>query len=117
MKDRSKDFSTRHIGIKDNEAKQMLQDLGYNDMDKFLKDLMPESIFDLSALKLPEPLDEASALKNLKAISKKNKVYKSFIGQGFYGCNVPTVIKRNVFENPGWYTSYTPYQPEIAISG
>ena len=60
-----------------NEAKQMLQDLGYNDMDKFLKDLMPESIFDLSALKLPEPLDEASALKNLKAISKKNKVYKS----------------------------------------
>ena len=114
MKDRSKDFSTRHIGIKDNEAKQMLQDLGYNDMDKFLKDLMPESIFDLSALKLPEPLDEASALKNLKAISKKNKVYKSFIGQGFYGCNVPTVIKRNVFENPGWYTSYTPYQPEIA---
>ena len=114
MKDRSKDFSTRHIGIKDSEAKQMLQDLGYNDMDKFLKDLMPESIFDLSALKLPEPLDEASALKNLKAISKKNKVYKSFIGQGFYGCNVPTVIKRNVFENPGWYTSYTPYQPEIA---
>ena len=114
MKDRSKDFSTRHIGIKDTEAQLMLQELGYDNMDKFLKDLMPESIFDLNALKLPEPLDEASALKNLKAISKKNKVFKSFIGQGFYGCNVPTVIKRNVFENPGWYTSYTPYQPEIA---
>ena len=68
MKDRSKDFSTRHIGIKDTEAQLMLQELGYDNMDKFLKDLMPESIFDLNALKLPEPLDEASALKNLKAI-------------------------------------------------
>jgi glycine dehydrogenase len=91
-----------------------LHDLGYSNLDAFLEDLMPKSIYDLDSIKLPKPLDESSALKKLKAISKQNKVLKSFIGQGFYNCNVPNVIKRNVFENPGWYTSYTPYQPEIA---
>ena len=108
------DFSYRHIGLKESDVKNILHDLGYKNMELFLQDLMPESIFDLNNIDLPDALDEASALKKLKSISKKNKVYKSFIGQGFYNCNVPNVIKRNVFENPGWYTSYTPYQPEIA---
>ena len=108
------DFSYRHIGLKESDIKNILHDLGYKNMELFLQDLMPESIFDLNNIDLPDALDEASALKKLKSISKKNKVYKSFIGQGFYNCNVPNVIKRNVFENPGWYTSYTPYQPEIA---
>ncbi len=114
MTDKSKDFSHRHIGLKDSDIQNILHDLGYSNLDAFLEDLMPKSIYDLDSIELPKPLDESSALKKLKAISKQNKVLKSFIGQGFYNCNVPTVIKRNVFENPGWYTSYTPYQPEIA---
>ena len=110
----SKEFAKRHIGLKDAEIKHILHDLGYESMEDFLSSLIPDSIYDKKKLKLPKPLDEPSALKALKQISKKNKVFKSFIGQGFYNCNVPAVIKRNVFENPGWYTSYTPYQPEIA---
>jgi glycine dehydrogenase len=110
----SKEFAKRHIGLKDAEIKHILHDLGYESMEDFLSSLIPDSIYDKKKLNLPKPLDEPSALKALKQISKKNKVFKSFIGQGFYNCNVPAVIKRNVFENPGWYTSYTPYQPEIA---
>jgi len=114
MANNTRDFSYRHIGLKDSDVNNILHDLGYKDMETFLKDLMPESIYDKTDITLPDALDEASALKKLKSISKKNKVYKSYIGQGFYNCHVPSVIKRNVFENPGWYTSYTPYQPEIA---
>ena len=114
MTNKTLDFSKRHIGLKDSDVEHILHDLGYQDTDNFFKDLVPESIFSLDNLDLPEPLDEPTALKKLKSISKKNQVFKSFIGQGYYNCNVPGVIKRNVFENPGWYTSYTPYQPEIA---
>ena len=114
MTDKTLDFSKRHIGLKDSDVEHILHDLGYQNVDTFFKELVPDSIFNLDNLDLPEPLDEPSALKKLKSISKKNQVFKSFIGQGYYNCNVPGVIKRNVFENPGWYTSYTPYQPEIA---
>ncbi len=114
MTDKTLDFSKRHIGLKDSDVVHILHDLGYQNVDTFFKELVPDSIFNLDNLDLPEPLDEPSALKKLKSISKKNQVFKSFIGQGYYNCNVPGVIKRNVFENPGWYTSYTPYQPEIA---
>ena len=114
MTDKSRDFSHRHIGLKNPDIQHILHDLGYQSLEGFLEDLMPDSIYDLDKIDLPNPLDEPAALKTLKGISKQNKVYKSFIGQGFYNCNVPNVIKRNVFENPGWYTSYTPYQPEIA---
>ena len=114
MSQNSKEFSQRHIGLKDSEINHILHDLGYENMEDFLEKLIPNSIYSKKKLNLPEPLDEPSALRALKEISKKNKVFKTFIGQGFYNCNVPAVIKRNVFENPGWYTSYTPYQPEIA---
>ena len=114
MTNKTLDFSKRHIGLKDSDVEHILHDLGYKNVDTFFKELVPDSIFNLDNLDLPEPLDEPSALKKLKSISKKNQVFKSFIGQGYYNCNVPGVIKRNVFENPGWYTSYTPYQPEIA---
>lgn len=114
MTDKSRDFSHRHIGLKNPDIQHILHDLGYQNLAGFLEDLMPDSIYDLDKIDLPNPLDEPAALKTLKGISKQNKVFKSFIGQGFYNCNVPNVIKRNVFENPGWYTSYTPYQPEIA---
>ena len=114
MTNKTQDFSKRHIGLKDTDVEHILHDLGYQNVDTFFKELVPDSIFNLDNLDLPEPLDEPTALKKLKSISKKNQVFKSFIGQGYYNCNVPGVIKRNVFENPGWYTSYTPYQPEIA---
>ena len=114
MKDKLSHFSKRHIGPNTNEISQMLNTLGYNDIDSFLNDLVPSSIIDLDSINLPAPIDEDSALKTLKKISRKNKVFKTFIGQGFYNCHVPAVIKRNVFEDPRWYTSYTPYQPEIS---
>ena len=114
MTNKSLDFSRRHIGLGSDDVSKILDELGFDSLDAFFKNLVPESIYDLKNLSLPAALDEASALKSLKEISKKNKVFKSYIGNGFYNCNVPAVIKRNVFENPGWYTSYTPYQPEIA---
>ena len=114
MTNKSLDFSRRHIGLGSDDVSKILDELGFDSLDAFFTNLVPESIYDLKNLSLPAALDEASALKSLKEISKKNKVFKSYIGNGFYNCNVPAVIKRNVFENPGWYTSYTPYQPEIA---
>ena len=114
MSTRPEDFSTRHIGITDADIASMLAELKFQNLEEFLQSIVPESILDKSSLNLPQALSESQAIKKLKEISKKNKAYKSFIGSGFYNCNVPNVIKRNVFENPGWYTSYTPYQPEIA---
>ena len=114
MSTRPEDFSTRHIGITDADITSMLTELKFQNLEDFLQSIVPESILDKSHLNLPQALSESQAIKKLKEISKKNKAYKSFIGSGFYNCNVPNVIKRNVFENPGWYTSYTPYQPEIA---
>jgi glycine dehydrogenase len=114
MTNKSLDFSRRHIGLDSRDVSKILDELGFDSLDAFFTNLVPDSIFDLKNLSLPTALDEASALKSLKEISKKNKIFKSCIGNGFYNCNVPAVIKRNVFENPGWYTSYTPYQPEIA---
>ena len=114
MSTRPEDFSARHIGITDADIASMLAELKFQNLEEFLQSIVPESILDKSSLNLPQALSESQAIKKLKEISKKNKAYKSFIGSGFYNCNVPNVIKRNVFENPGWYTSYTPYQPEIA---
>ena len=114
MSTRPEDFSARHIGITDADIASMLAELKFQNLEEFLQSIVPESILDKSSLNLPQALSESQAIRKLKEISKKNKAYKSFIGSGFYNCNVPNVIKRNVFENPGWYTSYTPYQPEIA---
>ena len=114
MSTHPEDFSDRHIGITDVDIASMLAELKFNNLEEFLQSIVPESILDNGSLNLPQALSESEAIKKLKEISKKNKAYKSFIGSGFYNCNVPNVIKRNVFENPGWYTSYTPYQPEIA---
>ena len=114
MSTRPEDFSARHIGITDADISSMLAELKFQNLEEFIQSIVPESILDKSSLNLPQALSESQAIKKLKEISKKNKAYKSFIGSGFYNCNVPNVIKRNVFESPGWYTSYTPYQPEIA---
>ena len=98
MTNKSLDFSRRHIGLGSRDVSKILDELGHNSLDAFFTNLVPESIYDLKNLSLPAALDEASALKSLKEISKKNKVFKSYIGNGFYNCNVPAVIKRNVFE-------------------
>ena len=107
-------FALRHIGLSKADIKNLLKQLGYKDLEDFSKSVLPENIFTEEKLGLDDALSEEEALKALKEISKKNIVYRSFIGQGYYGTVTPKVILRNVFENPGWYTSYTPYQAEIS---
>ena len=109
-----KSFVDRHIGISADDQKEMLSFLGYKNMDTFIQSVVPESILENDYLDLGEGLSEMAALKKLDKIAKQNKVFRSYIGQGYYGTVTPKVIKRNVFENPGWYTSYTPYQAEIS---
>ena len=92
----------------------MLQSIGYDSMDSFIDAVIPENILEKGKIDLGEEKTEEEALDELKLIAKENKVFKSFIGQGHYNTYTPKVILRNVFENPGWYTSYTPYQPEIS---
>ena len=107
-------FSSRHIGLNEKEKKEMLNNLGYSDFDAFIKNIIPHDILNDASLKLEEEISEEQALAKLKILASDNKLYHSFIGQGYYNSFTPTVILRNVFENPGWYTSYTPYQPEIS---
>ncbi len=106
------EFVSRHISFADEAA--LLAALGENDMDGFIANTVPQSIRMPSELDLPEALSEADALAKLKAIAAKNQVKKSYIGLGYYPTRLPNVILRNVLENPGWYTAYTPYQAEIA---
>ena len=109
-----KSFSTRHIGLGNNERDQMLQEIGFSNYDDFIKKVVPKDILNTNPLSLNEGISEEKALKELKHIASQNSLHHSFIGQGYYNTLTPTVILRNVFENPGWYTSYTPYQPEIS---
>ena len=107
-------FAARHIGLSADDINHMLDTLGYKDIDVFTEAVVPKNILNNDLPDIGEPLSEQSALKKLKEIAKKNVVVKSMIGQGYYSGYMPNVIKRNVFENPGWYTSYTPYQAEIS---
>jgi glycine dehydrogenase len=107
-------FALRHIGLSQTDIDLVLDQLGYNDLEEFSKSVLPNNIFTEEKLGLSDAMSEEEALKALKEISKENTVYRSFIGQGYYGTVTPKVILRNVFENPGWYTSYTPYQAEIS---
>ena len=112
--DQIKSFVDRHIGIGANDQKDMLDFLGYSDMSEFIEAVVPKCILEDDYLALGDGLSEMAALKKLDKIAKQNVVCRSYIGQGYYGTVTPKVIKRNVFENPGWYTSYTPYQAEIS---
>lgn len=109
-------FPSRHIGPSPAEQTQMLNTLGYRDLDTFINDIIPADIrrqdFDLGAFS--QGLSEEAALARLLALAQQNIVNTSLIGQGYYGTHTPTVILRNVLENPAWYTAYTPYQPEIS---
>jgi len=112
--DNSKEFLKRHIGPSDKDQSKMLQYVEYNSLNDLIINTVPEKILLKDDLKIDEPLSENDALKKLKLISKKNKIFRNFIGMGYYNSITPNVILRNILENPGWYTSYTPYQPEVA---
>jgi len=114
LKNAQEDFIQRHIGPSKEEQKAMLKELGYNDLDELTAKTVPEKILLKENLSIGDPNSEYKALRKLKNISQKNKIYSNFIGMGYYGTYTPYVILRNILENPGWYTSYTPYQPEVA---
>ncbi|WP_370567055.1 aminomethyl-transferring glycine dehydrogenase [Dolichospermum sp. LEGE 00240] len=107
-------FTQRHIGPNPDDVKQMLDLLGLSNLDDLIDKTVPQAIRFHQTLNLPAAQSEYAALAKLKQIADKNQVYRSFIGMGYYDCITPTVIQRNILENPGWYTAYTPYQPEIA---
>ncbi|KJH69807.1 aminomethyl-transferring glycine dehydrogenase [Aliterella atlantica] len=107
-------FISRHIGPNTAQVQQMLDVLGLESLDELIAKTVPQSIRQKRLLELLPPLSESAALAQLKAIAAKNQVFRSFIGMGYYNCITPPVIQRNILENPGWYTAYTPYQPEIS---
>ena len=108
------EFAGRHIGPNEQEAKEMLQTIGLDNLDELIGKTVPAAIRSKTPLKLPVAQTEFEYLHELKTIAAKNKICKTYIGQGYYNTITPSVILRNVFENPGWYTQYTPYQAEIS---
>ncbi|MGH6760299.1 MAG: aminomethyl-transferring glycine dehydrogenase [Phyllobacterium sp.] len=107
-------FVSRHLGPRAADERAMLATLGVPSVETLISQTMPQSIRLGRALNLPAPASESEALSELASIMDRNVVLKSFIGAGYYGCHVPPVIQRNLFENPAWYTAYTPYQAEIS---
>src|SRR5664279_2934764 len=107
-------FVDRHIGTSDADQALMLETLGFASRDALIDAVVPASIRSRQPLALPAAKGEGEALAELKSIAVKNRVFTSFIGQGYYASYTPGVITRNVLENPSWYTAYTPYQPEIS---
>src|SRR5437899_4824855 len=107
-------FARRHIGPNEDEVAAMLSELELENLDALIDAAVPKNIRLNRQLNLLEAKSETEALAELQAIAKKNKVARSFIGAGYYDCITPPVIQRNILENPGWYTAYTPYQAEIA---
>jgi len=107
-------FIQRHIGPSSADIQQMLDVLGFSSLDDLIEKTVPSAIRLHEQLQLPEAQTEYAALAKLKQIASKNQVFRSYIGMGYYDTITPSVIGRNILENPGWYTAYTPYQPEIA---
>ena len=110
----SNEFVSRHIGPNEADTKAMLKTIGETSLSSLINKTVPPSIRMDHSLKLPGAMSEHEYLKHIKEISLKNKVFANYIGQGYYDTITPSVILRNVFENPGWYTQYTPYQAEIS---
>jgi glycine dehydrogenase len=108
------EFIQRHIGPNPVDSAKMLKAVGVDTLAALIDKIVPANIRLTKPMEIPEGLTEFEMLQSLKAIGEKNIVAKNFIGQGYYGTITPSVILRNIFENPGWYTQYTPYQAEIA---
>ena len=108
------EFSKRHIGSNQDQVKAMLKEIGYDSMDEFIEETIPNQIRFKGNLNVGDSVDEYELIHSLKMIASKNKPFKSYIGTGYYNTITPNVILRNIFENPGWYTAYTPYQAEIS---
>ena len=107
-------FTQRHIGTTDIEKVSMLKELGYSSIDDLIEQTIPGKIRLTHGLEFSKTITESKWLANIKRIAHKNKVFKTYIGLGYHDTETPSVILRNVFENPGWYTAYTPYQAEIS---
>src|SRR4051812_39389396 len=107
-------FARRHIGSGAADQKAMLEALGHKTLDSLVDAVVPPGIRSKKPLDLPAALSEAEALAELKKIASKNAVWRSYLGQGYADTVTPPVILREILENAGWYTAYTPYQPEIA---
>ena len=107
-------FALRHIGIQEEEQSQMLKTVGVENLDQLILETIPADIRLKKALDLAPAMSEHDYLSHIEILSQKNKVFKTYIGQGYHQSITPSVIKRNILENPGWYTAYTPYQAEIA---
>jgi len=107
-------FAARHIGITERDLPHMLETIGAESMEQLIYETIPDDIKLKKPLDLPEGISEHEFLNHLHELAKKNKVFKSYIGLGYHESLTPSVIKRNILENPGWYTAYTPYQAEIA---
>jgi len=108
------EFVARHIGIDAADEALMLKTIGESSRRELIDSIVPRSIARSADMAIPAAITEAAALAELKTLATKNKVFKSFIGQGYYANHTPGVILRNVLENPAWYTAYTPYQAEIS---
>lgn len=107
-------FSRRHIGISKNDEIEMLKEIGFNSLDELIDHTVPENIRLKEPLNLGKPISEFELNNHLRDLASKNKLYNSYIGMGYYSTITPAVIQRNILENPGWYTQYTPYQAEIS---
>lgn len=107
-------FINRHIGSNPDEIRAMLETLGLDELEDLVETVVPENIIDPEPLSLTETISEQAAIEHLRKIKERNKVFTSLIGMGYYDTAMPAVIKRNVLENPGWYTAYTPYQAEVS---
>src|ERR1700739_3183981 len=107
-------FVNRHNGPRENEVKEMLAKIGVSSVDELIDQTVPEQIRLKKPLKVGDAMTEFQYTKHLRTLAKKNKVFRSYIGLGYYNTIVPAVVQRNVLENPGWYTAYTPYQAEIS---
>ncbi len=107
-------FLERHIGPNDAEIAHMLRVVGHDSLDAMTDAIVPANIKSAQPLALPSPINEEEALAKIRAVAGRNQVFRSFIGQGYYGTHTPKVILRNILENPAWYTAYTPYQAEIS---
>src|SRR5918996_1146652 len=107
-------FQERHIGPSSEDRAAMLATLGYDSLDAFIDAVVPSDIRLREPLQIPGAKTEPEALEELRLLAAQNQVYRSYLGMGYHDCVTPTVIQRNVLENPGWYTQYTPYQAEIS---